>query len=1553
MTSKQENLGALTFGLDIGIASVGWAVLGENRIIDLGVRCFDAAEDKDGKPNNQTRRGARVSRNRFHMRTWRLKRLTRLFRDVGLLSKEEIKQLFSATRQKNQPQLVSPWSLRAEGLTRKLTQQEWAQVIYYFVKHRGFKFFSKTEDPRSSSADNEATSVEQKERDGLRDGLEYTGKILKKYPQFETIGNAAHHLANAQQGSDGIYRDKDGKLLEATDCEEFQESFRNKSKSYRHAFHRDDLMDELNKLFEAQQQPQFSNPFANLVLREDIDRLREVQISSETRTVGPTFHDQVFALLELQHPPIYTSQMDALIGKCELEKNELRAAKNTFSNERATWLQTINNLRIKRNGKEDTLSPDERALLINLPYTQAKLTFKQARDALRASLGFPAHWREASFTKVTYRNKRKDDGSWINVVAADGSNISLGKYGQDDVRKKANKELKKRLETGTMTFAELRQLFELKEGEAFEHICNEAEIVPASLETTYTIPDGKKTFIKLLPAKSKKPITLKGRAMKALADLSSENLNATLADLRLAIEQADRLEAGWQFEYSRKDSTPIKLENEATTQVPIEYEDAQKAEEETLIELKGWHTFKRALETECSDWWANLQVAYLDPQSDAGQAAAIQLDAIAELLTKAQTDADVEKGFAALALTASQIQALERVRFKQYRNLSLIALRKILPSLEAGKSRTEACKDAGYKTETHQRSKHLPPLETYLYERVRHGKKTKYTELRYKDLTNPVVARAFNQARLILNALIDRYDQSPAYVHVELARDLAKSKEKRIEDKKRQDENRSKRESIRGNFIATYKIDEPTSTQILKERLYHEQGCKCIYTLEELDLNRVVDDPNYAQIDHIWPRSLTFDSSMENLVLVHAHANQDKGNRIPYDFINQKYGKEHWRRVMAYILGCKGIGGNKQNRLITKELDADEFSARNLVDTRYATRLFARMVRDHLLFDGQVEDKIEDIDPSESGKSRLEKFHKTRVRTPQGGLTAFLRRGWLNDIKDRESSDKHHALDACIVATCTPKVINEVNSYFANEEQVPSRFKRLADGKYADKGNGGEIISKQEARERGLYLPPPWDHFRADFFEKYEAIMVSRVVRKKRSGELHDANPLAFRKLSIPLVDLSEDMLTSLSIPKEFRIKHQEILDDLAKKLIHHGGDAKIAFDQPHEIIDRKGNIQHIRSISLPIVGLPAPYLEARLKPLTKKQKQSALLEDNRRNHQRVLLCNLTLEMLDDARLGSGYLNRNKKVIDALKACLKHFDGDSRKAFSDGFVIDGGDGKAIRSIRLPLWSDEVSVQAHKSAPLTSLSLDKLDPKKLGATYYHRNKKVIDALRERLNEFGGNAKKAFSTERRKDGEANVENKPKTRKDRPFDPSDYGKPGPIIRSIRLPESCGLGTDIRNGIAKLGASQKTEVYWTGTNYFFRNRYGLDDEQVRGISEPPSDSKILFILTKNDYVRIVLKDGGIKEGYFVFYPEDGRMQVRRHDLPKIIDYVAHETEEPSEGEEESGETIEPTNGNKKKKVVLAWRIPESQIVKISKFKVGVLGDLTLIADSMPHGLA
>jgi hypothetical protein len=47
---QPEDLGPLTFGFDIGMASVGWAVLNETRIVVRGVRAFNKAETaKEGE----------------------------------------------------------------------------------------------------------------------------------------------------------------------------------------------------------------------------------------------------------------------------------------------------------------------------------------------------------------------------------------------------------------------------------------------------------------------------------------------------------------------------------------------------------------------------------------------------------------------------------------------------------------------------------------------------------------------------------------------------------------------------------------------------------------------------------------------------------------------------------------------------------------------------------------------------------------------------------------------------------------------------------------------------------------------------------------------------------------------------------------------------------------------------------------------------------------------------------------------------------------------------------------------------------------------------------------------------------------------------------------------------------------------------------------------------------------------------------------------------------------------------------------------------------------
>jgi CRISPR-associated endonuclease Csn1 len=52
MTRNPKIAQRWTLGLDFGIASVGWAVLAEDHIIDLGVRAFDKAETASAACNN-------------------------------------------------------------------------------------------------------------------------------------------------------------------------------------------------------------------------------------------------------------------------------------------------------------------------------------------------------------------------------------------------------------------------------------------------------------------------------------------------------------------------------------------------------------------------------------------------------------------------------------------------------------------------------------------------------------------------------------------------------------------------------------------------------------------------------------------------------------------------------------------------------------------------------------------------------------------------------------------------------------------------------------------------------------------------------------------------------------------------------------------------------------------------------------------------------------------------------------------------------------------------------------------------------------------------------------------------------------------------------------------------------------------------------------------------------------------------------------------------------------------------------------------------------------
>lgn len=95
-------------GLDIGVTSIGWAIVefdqdakneidkkSNNKIIDLGVRLFDGvAENRSGKLLSQDWRNSKSSRQRYKRKKERLKAIENEFKSIGFLDNSYNKEQF-------------------------------------------------------------------------------------------------------------------------------------------------------------------------------------------------------------------------------------------------------------------------------------------------------------------------------------------------------------------------------------------------------------------------------------------------------------------------------------------------------------------------------------------------------------------------------------------------------------------------------------------------------------------------------------------------------------------------------------------------------------------------------------------------------------------------------------------------------------------------------------------------------------------------------------------------------------------------------------------------------------------------------------------------------------------------------------------------------------------------------------------------------------------------------------------------------------------------------------------------------------------------------------------------------------------------------------------------------------------------------------------------------------------------------------------------------------------------------------------------------------------
>ena len=292
----------------------------------------------------------------------------------------------------------------------------------------------------------------------------------------------------------------------------------------------------------------------------------------------------------------------------------------------------------------------------------------------------------------------------------------------------------------------------------------------------------------------------------------------------------------------------------------------------------------------------------------------------------------------------------------------------------------------------------------------------------FEFVKNPVVCRAINETRKIVNAIIGKYG-SPYAINIEVASELNRCFNDRMEIQKNQKNNEKETARIKKAIAELLHIDESEVTPSQTERYFlgEQQGWKCMYSGRDIDAAACLQNAyKQFEVDHIIPYSLILDNTRQNKVLVYADENQRKGQRTPLMYLSGAEAESFIGRVNAMYKGNKGksISQKKYDYLMQQSFSEEllgEWKSRNLNDTRYISKFLVRYFKDNLVF----------------WHGENESYRRTEVYAVKASITSQLRRLWLNegtwgtydkaDLKKETYLD--HAADAVVIACCIPAYV--------------------------------------------------------------------------------------------------------------------------------------------------------------------------------------------------------------------------------------------------------------------------------------------------------------------------------------------------------------------------------------------------------------------------------------------------------------------------------------------------------------------------------------------------
>lgn len=414
----------------------------------------------------------------------------------------------------------------------------------------------------------------------------------------------------------------------------------------------------------------------------------------------------------------------------------------------------------------------------------------------------------------------------------------------------------------------------------------------------------------------------------------------------------------------------------------------------------------------------------------------------------------------------SKAEELSKIDFtkQSFGNKSSKAIRKILPYLMKGYMYSESCSLAGY---NHSNSLTKDEIE-------QKALVDKLELLQKNSLRQPIVEKILNQAINVVNAIIEAYGK-PDEIRIELARELKQSKDERNEADLRNKANEKLNAEIAGRlkslevpptkrYIQKYKFIFPSLSKNIKDATVENT---CIYCGKSFSISEALTGDNF-DVDHIVPKSMLFDDSQTNKVLVHRSCNASKTNQTAYDFIAKKGESElisyikrvdDWfkRGIISYSkmqrlkVSYEEYAERKKNK---KETEADKrlwenFIDRQLRETQYISRkardIFSKICHNVNATEGTVTAKLRELWGWDDVLMNLQ-LPKYRDL----GLTQF--KEWTSDHGRRthrkeeiigwskRDDHRHHAIDALVIAFTKQGYIQRINTL--NSSDVRNAIKR-------------------------------------------------------------------------------------------------------------------------------------------------------------------------------------------------------------------------------------------------------------------------------------------------------------------------------------------------------------------------------------------------------------------------------------------------------------------------------------------------------------------------------